>query len=83
MIYTFFGTDPQLQEFTKKLHNRHPAIKFDFKFPNTSIEIFDTTVYQNKEQNKLLTTLYCKSTDRRNFPHYTSAHPRSLIKCVP
>ena len=83
MIYTLFGTDPQLQEFIKKLHNRHPAIKFDFKFPKTSIEIFDTTVYQNKEQNKLLTTVYCKSTDRRNFPHYASAHPRSLIKCVP
>ena len=73
----------QLQEFIKKLNNCHPTIKFDFKFSKTSIEFLDTTVYKNKEQNKLLTTAYCKPTDRRNFLHYTSAHPRSLIKSIP
>ena len=29
-----------------------------------------------------MTTVYCKPTDRRNFLHYTSAHPRSLIKSI-
>ena len=79
--YIFFiwnGTVIQLQEFIKKLNNCHPTIKFDFKFSKTSIEFLDTTVYKNKEQNKLLTTVYCKSTDRRNFLHYTSAY-----LCIP
>ena len=77
------GTAVQFQEFIKKLKDRHPTIKFDFKFSKTNIEFLDTTVYKNKEQYKLLTTAYCKSTDRRNFPHSTSAHPRSQIKSIP
>ena len=84
--YIFFiwnGTVIQLQEFIKKLNNCHPTIKFDFKFSKTRIECLDTTVYKNKKQNKLLATVYCKPTDRRNFLHYTSAHPRSLINSVP
>ena len=83
IFFIWNGTVIQLQEFIKKLHNRHPTIKFDFKFSKTSIEFLDTTVYKNKEQNKLLKTVYCKPTDRRNFLHYTSAHPRSLIKSIP
>ena len=83
IFFIWNGTVIQLQEFIKKLNNRHPKIKFDFKFSKTSIEFLDTTVYKNKEQNKLLTTVYCKPTDRRSFLHYTSAHPRSLIKSIP
>ena len=83
IFFIWNGTLIQLQEFIKKLNNRHPTIKFDFKFSKTSIEFLDTTVYKNKEQNKLLTTVYCKPTDRRNFLHYTSAHPRSLLKNIP
>ena len=71
------GTLIQLQEFLKKLNIRHPTVKFDFKFSRTSIEFLDTTAYKNKEQNKLLTTVSCKPTDRRIFLHYTYAHPRS------
>ena len=77
------GTAVQFQEFIKKLKDRHSTIKFDFKFSKTNIEFLDTTVYKNKEQYKLLTTGYCKSTDRRNFLHSTSADPRSQIKSIP
>ena len=83
IFFIWNGTVIQLQEFIKKLNNCYPTIKFDFKFSKTSIEFLDTTVYKNKEQNKLLTTVYCKPTDRRNFLHCTSAHPRSLIKSIP
>ena len=82
IFFIWNGTVIQLQEFIKKLNNRHPTIKFDFKFSKTNIEFLDPTVYKNKEQDKLLTTVYCKSTDRRNFLHYISAHPRSLIKSI-
>ena len=52
-----------------KLKDRHLTIKFDFKFSKTSTEFSDATVYKNKEQNKLLTTVNCKPTDQRNFLH--------------
>ena len=83
IFFIWNGTVIKLQEFIKKLNNRHPTIKFDFKFAKASIEFLDTTVYKNKEQNKLLTTVYCKPTDQRYFLHYTSAHPRSLKKSIP
>ena len=83
IFFIWNGTVIQLQEVIKKLNNRHPTIKFDSKLSKTTIEFLDTKVYKNKEQNKLLTTVYCKPTDRRNFLHYTSAHPRSLIKSIP
>ena len=83
IFFIWNGTVIQLQEFIKKLNNRHPKIKFDFKFSKTSTEFLDTTVYKNKEQNKLLTTVYCKPTDRRNVLHYNFAHPRSMIKSIP
>ena len=83
MFFLWNGTVMQLQEFIKTLNNRYPTIKFDFKFSKTSIEFSDTTIYKNKEQNKFQTTVYCEPTDWRNFPHYTSVHPRSLIKIIP
>ena len=46
------------------------------------IELLEATVYKSKVQNKLLTTVYCKPTDRRNFLHYTSAHPRSFLTSI-
>ena len=52
-------------------------------FSKTSIEFLDTTVYKSKEQSELLTTVYCKPTNRRNFLHYTSAYSTSLIKSIP
>ena len=77
------GTVMQLQEFIKKLNNRHPTIKFDLKFFKTNIEFLDTTVYKNKEQNMLLTAASCKPADRIYFLHYTPAHFISLIKSIP
>ena len=53
-IYDIFflwnGNVIQLQEFIKKLNNRHPTIKFDLKFSKTSIEFLDTTVCKTKNK---------------------------------
>ena len=83
MFFPWNGTVMWLQEFIKKLNNCHPIIKFDLKHSKTSIGFLERTVYKNKEQYKLLTTVYCKPADCENFLHYTSSHPRSLIKSIP
>ena len=46
------------------------------------MELLDTRIYKNKQKNKLLTTIYGKPTDRRNFSDPTSAHPKLLIKNI-
>ena len=61
----------------------HPTIKFDFKYSTEQIEFLDTTVYKNRQKDKLYTNIYHKPTDRRNFLHHQSAHPKSLIKSIP
>ena len=66
-----------------KFNNRNPIIKFDFKYSKTRIELLDTMVYKSKEQNKLLTTVYCKATDWTRFLNYTPADHESLKKSIP
>ena len=70
-------------EFIKQLNTCHPTIKFDFNYSKRSVNFLDTTVYKNIEQNQLLTTIYRKPTDRRNFLHPKSAHPKTLINSIP
>ena len=77
------GSETQLVDFITRLNSRHPTIKFDFKYSQSSIEFLDTKIYKNKEKNKLLTTIYQKPTDRRNFLDPTSTHPKSLINSIP
>ena len=73
------GSETQLLEFITRLNSRHPTIKFDFKYSKSSIKFLETKIYKNKKKNKLLTTIYWKPTDQRNFLGPISAHPKSLI----
>ena len=47
------------------------------------MEFLDTTVYKKKTKNKLLTAVYFKATDLKNFLRHKSAHPKSLIENTP
>ena len=42
----------------------------------------DTKVYRNKN-GTLCTTIYRKPSDRHNFLHYESAHPKALKDSIP
>ena len=77
------GRETQLLDFITRLNSRHPTIKFDFKYSKSSIKFLDTKIYKNKEKNKLLTAIYRKLCDQRNFLNSTSVHPRSLINNIP
>ena len=55
MIWT--RSEKQLKDFMSELNQKHPSIKFGYKFDCKQIEFLDTLVYIN-EQNKLQTTLF-------------------------
>ena len=80
MIWT--KSEKQLQDFMSELNQKHPSIKFDYKFDCKQIEFLDTLVYID-QQNKLQTTLFRKSSDRQNFLNAKSEHPYSLKKSIP
>ena len=72
----------QVKTFMSELNQKHPSIKFDYKFDCQQIEFLDTLVYID-EQNKLQTTLFQKSSDRQNFFNAKSEHLHSLKKSIP
>ena len=76
-------SETQILDFITRLNFRHPTIKFNFKHSKSSIRFLDTKTCKKKENNKLLTTIYQKPTDRRKFLDPTSAHPKSLINNIP
>ena len=80
MVWT--KSEKQLKDFISELNQKHPSIKFDYKFDCKQIEFLDTLVYID-QQNKLQTTLFRKSSDRQNFLNAKSEHPYSLKKSIP
>ena len=75
-------SEKQLKDFMSELNQKHPSIKFDYKFDCKQIEFLDTLVYID-QQNKLQTILFQKSSDRQNFLNAKSELPYSLKKSIP
>ena len=60
MIWT--GSKQELLELMNDLNKKHPLIKLEFKYSQTTIELLD--VLFDKDQNNMLqTTTYRKQTD--------------------
>ena len=80
---TFFiwaGSENELQ-FTSKINEVHPSIKFDFNFSKTQIHFLDITITKTST-GKLLTTLYRKEIDRQSYLHRKSEHPETLKRNI-
>ena len=54
MVWTI--PEKQLKDFISELNQKHPSIKFGYKFDCKQIEFLDTLVYID-QQNELQTTL--------------------------
>ena len=80
MVWT--KSEKQLKDFMSELNQKHPYIKFDYKFDCKQIEFLDTLVYID-QQNKLQTTVFRKSSDCQNFLNAKSEHSYSLKKSIP
>ena len=79
MVWT--KPEKQLKDFMSELNQKHPYIKFNYKFDCKQIEFLDTLVYID-QQNKLQTTLFRKSSDLQSFLNAKSEHPYSLKKNI-
>ena len=60
MVWT--KSEKQLKDFLSELNQKHPSIKFDYKFDCKQIEFLDTLVYID-QQNNLQTTHFQKSSE--------------------
>ena len=74
-------TEEELLEFIVRFNSAHPNIRFTHTYSQDSISFLDVTVILDK--GKLTTNLYRKSTDRQQYLHYKSDHPRHCKNSIP
>ena len=72
----------ELENFIHLANNLHPTIKFSFNTDEQDIPFLDTVIYRGSN-NHLLTKLYQKPTDNKQYLHFNSAHPWKPKKSVP
>ena len=69
-----------LEDFKHLANNILPTIKFSFNSNEQEILFLDTIIYRGN--NYILTTLYHKPTDNKQYLHFHSAHPWKQKKCT-
>ena len=71
-----------LDQFKELANNIHPTIKFSFDSNENEIPFLDTIIYRGKD-NQILTRLYHKPTDNKQYLHFNSAHPWRQKRSIP
>ena len=71
-----------LEDFKQLANNIHPTIKFSYNSNEQEIPFLDTIIYRGKHNN-ILTRLYHKPTDNKQYLYFNSAHPWRQKKSVP
>ena len=77
------GTEEALLSFLTHLNSIHPTIQFTFTTSPTSVDFMDLTLYKGPRfaaEKKLDVKPYFKHTNRFQYLHYNSSHPRSLFR---
>ena len=82
IFFIWKNSEAELKSFIKEINKVHPTIKFDVTYSYKEINILDTTVKITAD-NKLITTLHKKPTDKQSFLHHKSYHPSSTKKSIP
>lgn len=73
--------EDELLEFIDSYNTVHPSIHFTHTYSQATINFLDVTI--TIEEGKLFTTLYRKPTDRQQYLHYQSDHPRHCKNSIP
>lgn len=74
-----------LDNFFFKLNNYHPHINFTLNQSSTSIDFLDLTIYKGYQFNatrRLNFKMYQKDNNTYQYIHFTSNHPKSILKGV-
>ncbi|XP_056425917.1 uncharacterized protein LOC130367520 [Hyla sarda] len=75
------GSEIELTLFHQYLNSIDPNISFSLTSSTTRVNFLDTNV--TIMGDKLVTSLYTKPTDCNSVLHYSSCHPRSMVRSLP
>lgn len=79
MIWT--ETEDELVKFIASFNNIHPSISFTHTYSTSKINFLDVLV--RVEGGALITSVYKKPTDRQQYLHFKSCHPRHCKTSIP
>lgn len=74
-------SEDELLNFIDTYNTVHPNIHFTHTYSQVTVNFLDVTIII--EDDKLSTTLYRKPTDRQQYLHYQSDHPRHCKNSIP
>lgn len=80
-FFLWYHTEETLIQFIEYLNSCHTSIKFEVNYSKSSVTFLDTVTYI--ENGKILTTIYTKPTDRKQYLYFTSNHPSHVKKAIP
>ena len=73
--------EKELEKFLEFLNCYHPTIKFTANYSRNKVNFLDVSV--RKKDNQLVTDLYIKPTDTRQYLHASSCHVYHSKKSIP
>ena len=81
IFFLWHHSDQELQQLFSALNTYHNTIKFELNYSDTTVNFLDVNVFI--KHNTLHTTIYTKPTDKKQYLHYTSDHPRHIKSSIP
>jgi len=77
----FSLSENDLSFFISSYNNFHPSLTYTYDTSNSSGHFLDIQI--KIKNNKLLTTVYTKPTDSKNYLLYNSEHPKTTLNSIP
>ena len=79
------GNKEDLDKFIRYLNRSHPSIKFTYECSNHTVDFLDLTIFKGdryKHNYTLDIKPFFKKTNKFQYLHYTSAHPRNTFSSL-
>jgi hypothetical protein len=76
-FFVWDNSEEELKLFETYLNNCHTSIKFEINFSKKQVSFLDTITYI--EECKIKTSLYTKPTDKKQYLHFESNHPKHFF----
>lgn len=81
IFFIWDNDEASLTEFISDINSLHPSIKLTHQISTKTINFLDVTLLL--DSGNISTTLYRKPTDRQQYLHFFSSHPRHCKTGIP
>ena len=80
IFFIWTDSEENLNKFLKDLNEFHPNLRFTYEKSKEKINFLDLVI--KLTDGKIVTDLYCKSTDSHQYLHYDSCHAEHIKRSI-